>query len=66
MTKTHKQLTQNGTLIPLKQWVTEEADRLGIKPVSVYHRKGRGLYPKSMFKTINPRVVYVKVFPATV
>jgi hypothetical protein len=47
--------------IPLKTWLYDEAQRLGISPVGVHHRLQRGHYPKLKLRRVNPRVIFVKV-----
>ena len=46
--------------LPLKAWLMDEAQRLGITPRSVYRRLSRGKYLHRVgIRRENPRVVFV-------
>jgi hypothetical protein len=46
--------------IPLKQWVTEEALRLHVKPHTIYQRRLSGWYPGLSTVSINSKVIFVE------
>ena len=46
--------------IPMKQWVMNEAERLGLKPTAIYNRLSRGLYPHLKKRYVSKRTVFVK------
>lgn len=45
--------------IRLKVWVMREAERLGLKPSSIYAYMHRGRYAHLQLERVNQRVVYV-------
>ncbi len=45
--------------IPLKEWLSDEAQRLRTTPRSVYMRYRRGAYPRLKLRRVNKRVVLV-------
>ncbi len=49
--------------IPLKSWVTTEAQRLGLSEAAIYLRIKRDGYPGLEMRRVNRRVVFVQVAP---
>ena len=45
--------------IPLKQWVSEEADRSRVQPHVIRDRLSDGRYPRLPLRRVNKRVIFV-------
>ena len=45
--------------MPLKLWCAEEATRLSVSPITIYHRIYRGDYPMLPLIKVNRRRVFV-------
>lgn len=61
MTKKPDQLEGDKSMMPLKQWVHEEAARSGVAPPAIYMRLKRGSYPGMRVRYVPGRGAFVTV-----